>query len=177
MKQTKITLGDDLRARLNDASEKNNRSFAEEVRVRLQTSFERDVDVDRPTRDFVEGVARVPAEIERETSAAWHKHAGAHEVLALAIQIWLGELKPEGPKAFADRSHATTFTDDPYQLASLIVHRLRKEPGFTNSKTRQWMEEEHQRLRADRSRGEIMGSPHALLHSPHKPDQPKKRGK
>jgi hypothetical protein len=95
-------------------------------------------------------------------------------VLALAIQIWLGELEPGGPKTFADRPHATTFTDNPYQLASLIVHRLRKEPDFTNSKTRQWMEDEHQRLRADRSRAEIMGSPRALLDS--KPDQPKKRG-
>jgi len=179
MKQMKVALPDELRARLDDASEKNDRSIAEEIRIRLQTSLERDVDVDRPLSDFLENVARIAAEIERERGAVWHKHAGAHEVLTLAIQIWLGELRPAGPTAFnADWPHATVFSDDPHQLASLIVHRLRKEPGFTSSKTRQWMEEEHQRLRTDRMRADrTMGSPRALLDTPQqqrKPDQPKK---
>jgi predicted DNA-binding protein len=169
MKQLKVALPDDLRARLDDASEKSGRSVAEEIRVRLETSLERDVDVDKPSTDFLENVARMAAEIARETGANWHQHAGAHEVLTLAIQQWLEPLKPKGPTAFGNRPHATVSTDDPRQLAALIVYRLRRQPGFTSSQTRQWMEEEHLQR---------MGSPRALLDTPQQQrDQQKKRGK
>jgi hypothetical protein len=176
MKQMKVALPDELRASLDGVSERSGRSVAEEIRARVEASFARDAVADVATRDFIEAVARMPAEIARETGANWDTHAGAHEVLAAAIQIWLAELKPDGPKAFGERPHATVFSDDPYQLASLIVHRLRKEPGFTNSKTRQWMEEEHQRLRADTIT--MMGMPPVLRDTPQQHrNQPKKRGK
>jgi hypothetical protein len=171
MKQMKVALPDDLRARLDAASERSGRSVAEEIRARVEQSFARDVVADVATRDLLENVALMPAEIARETGANWYQHAGAHEILTLAIPLWLEPLKPKGPTAFGNRPHATVSIDDPRQLAVLIVRRLRKEPGFTSSKTRQWMEEEHRQL---------MGSPRALLDTPQqqrKPDQPKKRGK
>ena len=148
MQRLKIALPDDLRAQLDAASKKIGESVAEQVRRRLETSFTQEA-VDKPTRDLLEAIMRITAEITRERGASWARHRGAFEVLIRAIQIWLAELKPAaGPTAFDPNwPHATVPTDDPHQLASLIVHRLRKEPGFTHSKTREWMEEEHQRLR------------------------------
>ena len=167
----KVALPDDLRAQLDDASEKNRRSIAEEIRIRLQTSFERDVDVDKPTRDFLEGVARVPVEIAREVAAAWDKHAGSHEAFEEAILKRLGRLKPEGSTAFGHRPRRTIPSENPRLIGALIEARLWEQPDFTSSPMRRLMEEEFQR----------MGSPHALLYSPQKqrkPDRPtKKSGK
>ena len=149
MKQMKVALPDDLRARLDAASEKSGRSVAEEIRARVEQSFTRDAVVDKPTRDFLEGVALMAAEIELETGAAWHKHAGAHEVFVQAVVSRLDGLKPKGSATFGERPHATVFNDDPTQLGALIEFRLRRQPDFTNSPTRRLMEEEHQRSRAD----------------------------
>jgi hypothetical protein len=164
MKQMKVALPDHLRARLNAASEKSGRSIAEEIRARVEQSFTRDAVADTATRDFLEGVALMAAEIERETGANWHQHAGAHETLEWAIKFRLRELKPKGSTEFGDRRpHATLFYTDPYQLGPIIEVRLRRMPDFTNSDTRRFMEEEHQRLRAENEQL--------------KRDQQKKRGK
>ena len=172
MKQLKASVGDELAERLERASTKSGRSLSAEIAHRLEVSF---TPADKPSADFLQGVALMLAEIERETGAAWHEHAGAHEVLTRAIQLRLNELKPKSSTAFKDRPHATIASDDPYQLASQIEFRLRRQPDFTTSGTRKLLEEEHQR-----SRPEMMGSPRALLDTPQqqrKPDQPKKRGK
>jgi hypothetical protein len=163
MKQLKVALPDALRARLEAASAESKRSLADEIRARVEASFAQAADP--PTHDFAWGVAAMATEIERETGAAWHKHAGAHEKLKDAILSRLEVLKPTGSTAFGDRPHATVSDDNLNKLGSIIELRLRRQPDFTNSATRRLMEEEYQR----------MGSPHALLYS--KPDQPKKRGK
>ena len=180
MKQLKVALPDDLRARLETASSRSGRSLADEIRARVEASFAQEA-VDKPTRDFLEGVALMPAEIELETGAAWHKHAGAHAVFTQAILSRLEELKPKGSTAFGDRPHATVFDDDPNQLGLMIEYRLRRYPDFTNSPSRQLMEDEHQRARIAKSVGERaarrrrQGLPVSAINEPF--DQPKKRGK
>ena len=168
MKQLKASMPDDLAARLEAASAKSGRSLSAEICARVEASFAHDA-LDQPSRDFLEGVALMAVEIARETGTNWHQHVGAHEALARAIQTRLEVLKPKGPTAFGDRPHATVSDDDPNKLGGLIEFRLRRQPDFTSSPTRQLMEEEHQR----------MGSPRVLLDTPQqlKPDQPKKRGK
>jgi len=137
--------------------------------------------VDKPTRDFLEGVALMPAEIEREVGAAWYEHAGAHEVLRQVIQARLNELKPKGSSAFGDRPHATTSDDDPNHLGSMIEYRLRRQPDFTNSPGRQLMEDEHQRVRLNKvlvkeaAKRRRQGLDVSLINEPF--GQPKKRGK
>ena len=181
MKQMKVALPEELRARLDAASEKSGRSVAEEIRARVEASFTRDAVVDKPTRDLHEGVALMAAEIELETGANWHQHAGAHEVLAQAIRARLDELKPKGSTAFGDRPHATVFDDDPNQLGLIVEFRLRRYPDFTHSPSRQLMEDEHQRARLAKSvreraaRRRRQGLPVSLINEPF--DQPKKRGK
>jgi plasmid stability protein len=197
MKQLKVSLPDDLRARLDAASAKSGRSVGEEIRGRIEATFTQEA-VDKSTRELAENVARLAAEIERERGAAWHKHAGAHEVLALAIQLWLEPLKPKGPTAFGDRPHATTSEDDPHKLAALIVHRIRNNPNFTSSPTRKWMEEEHQSAKLNKALAERaaerrrQGLPVSWINEPwineppqqdkkdneqRKPDQQRKKGK
>jgi len=180
MQRLKVALPDDLRAQLDAASAKSGQSVAEEIRNRVEASFAREA-ADKPTRDFLQGVALMPAEIELETGANWHQHAGAHEVLAQAIRARLDELKPKGSTAFGDRPHATVFDDDPNQLGLMIEYRLRRYPDFTNSPSRQLMEDEHQRARIAKSVGERaarrrrQGLPVSAINEPF--DQPKKRGK
>jgi hypothetical protein len=171
MQRLKIALPSDLRTRLDAASAKSGQSVAEEIRSRVEASFAREA-ADRPTRDLVEGVALMAAEIERETGAAWHKHAGAHEALEWAIKMRLRELKPKGSIVFGDRPHATLPYDDPYQLGPIIEFRLRQYPDFTSSPTRRFMEGEHQRLRGENERLKA-----AQRGDQEKPDQPKKGGK
>jgi hypothetical protein len=173
MKQMKVALSDELRARLDAASAKSGQSVAEEIRSRVETSFKQEAILDKPTSDFLTGVALMSAEITRECGAAWFEHAGAFEVFRQAILSRLEEFKPKGATAFGDRPHATISDDDPIQLGLMVEFRLRREPGFTTSAARQMLEDEQQkflmRRTAERRR------PVSLLNEP--PNQPKKRGK
>jgi hypothetical protein len=148
MQRLKVALPDDLRAQLDAASKKSGESIAEQIRRRVEASFAQEA-AGEPMRALIDGLALMPAEVELETGAAWHKHAGAHEALTQAILSRLEALKPKGSTAFGDRPHATVFNEDPKELGSLIEFRLRRQPDFTNSPTRRLMEEEHQRSRAD----------------------------
>jgi hypothetical protein len=182
MKQLKVALPDELRARLDAVSEKSGRSVAEEIRARVEESFKRAAVVDKPTRDFLEGLALIPAEIEREFGAAWDKHAGAHEYFTRVVLARLEVLKPKGSSEFGDRPHATlplptVLGRDPAQLGSIIENRLRQHPDFTTSAARRLMEDEYRRMQSAlvgaRERGQKPSEPsfNELLN------QPKKGGK
>jgi plasmid stability protein len=195
MKQLKVSLPDDLRARLDARSAENNRSVAEEIRSRVEASFAQEA-VDKPMRDLLESAALLATEIERECGASWDQNVVAHETFIEAIQLWLEPLK-QGSTALPSRPHATTFEDDPHKLAALIVHRIRNNPNFTSSSTRKWMEEEHQRSFFTQERwrdrlgpppplgrprpptlvGSASSQQHKKDEGQQKPDQPKKRGK
>jgi len=142
--QLKASVPDELVAQLEAAAAKADRSLSAEIAARLEASFA-DV-VDKPTADFIAGMAPMPAEVELETGAAWHKHVGAWAVFRGAILSRLETFKPKGSAAFGDRPHATVLNDDPDQLGALIEFRLRRQPDFSNSPTRQLMEEEHRRM-------------------------------
>jgi hypothetical protein len=127
MKQMKVALPDDLRGRLDAASAKSGRSVAEEIRTRLETSFERDVDADQPTRDVVEAVAAMAAETELEMGSAWHKDASAHFVFVEAILNRLERFRPKGPiemPADADRPQATVTPAGTKNDAKSLLEQL-----------------------------------------------------
>ena len=197
MKQLKASMPDELDEKLEKASAESGRSLSAEICARIESSFAQEA-VDTPTRTFLEGVSLMPAEIERETGACWHKHAGAWDAFTLAIRARLEALKPKGPTAFAERPHATVSTDDPIQLGVMVEYRLRRQPDFTNSSMRQLLEEEHQRSLVGQAKAlwerfslppPPLGSPvlpsviteppqqHKKDEGQQKPDQAKKRGK
>jgi hypothetical protein len=182
MQRLKIALPDDLRARLDAASAKSGQSVAEEIRSRVEETFAREA-ADKPSADFLEGVALLPAEIERETGANWHGHAGAHEALVQAIISRLETLKPLGSTAFGDRPYATTSEDDPRKLGALIEFRLRRAPDFTNSPMRRMLVEEFQRSRGRLENGvqrfdtPLPARAEAERQQKQKADQQRRRGK
>jgi hypothetical protein len=170
MKQLKASMPDELAERLEKACAISGRSLSAEICARVEASFAHEA-VDKPTRDFLGSVAAMAVEIERETSAVWHQHAGAHGALKQAILSRLHLLKPRGATTFGDRPHATFDNHDPRQVGQIIESRLQEEPNFTNSPTRRFLEEEHKR-----SRVTILTIPLAPDEQ-QELDQPKKRGK
>ena len=132
MQQLKISLPDETRAALDAASAQSGKSLADEIRERLAWSFEHEA-VDKPTRDFLAGLALMPAEIELETGAAWHRHAGAYVVFREAILRRLARLKPEGSIAFGKRPHQAVPGDDPEGIGLSIEEHLSFDPNYTHS--------------------------------------------
>jgi len=135
MQRLKIALPDELRAQLDAASAKSGRSVAEEIRSRVEATFALET-VDKSTRDFIAGIARMPAEIELETGAAWHKHAGAYVVFREAILRRLARLKPEGSIAFGKRPQQAIPGDDPEGIGLSIEENLWTDPNYTRSEWR-----------------------------------------
>jgi hypothetical protein len=140
MRQYKVSLPDELYARLTAAIAKSGRSLSDEIRTRVEQSLDRDV-VDKPTRDFLDRLVPMPAEIERELGVKWHKHAGAWETFLEAIRDELAQKQPQGDIAFGERPHQTTERDNPKELGMWIAMQLRLDPGYTNSQRRQMYEE------------------------------------
>jgi hypothetical protein len=145
MQRFKIALPDELRAQLDAASTKSGASVAEEIRRRVEVSFTQE-DVDKPTRNFLHGLALMPAEIELETGAAWHKHAGAWAVFREAILRRLAQLKPEGTIVFGKRPHQAIPGDDPEVIGLSIEENLSTDPNYTHSAWRAAMEKSYREI-------------------------------
>lgn len=136
----------DLRARLDSAAKTSGRSIADEIRTRVELSFMRDVLMDEQTLEFLDGLALMPPEIERETGGVWHKHAGSFAVFKEAILKRLSRLKPEGSFAFGKRPHQAVPLDDPEGIGSWIEMQLNTDPTFTSSRLRQELERSHRQM-------------------------------
>jgi len=155
MKQLKVALPDDLRVRLDAASEKSGRSVAEEIRLRVERTLELD-SMDGPTREFFKGLVLMPAEIQRETGTVWHKHAGAWAAFRQAILSRLKRLQPQGATAFGARPHQSQPGDDPEEIGIWAESHLWENPNFTTSPLRKAMEQTHREI-ADRYQGKRKG--------------------
>jgi predicted DNA-binding protein len=135
--QYKITLGDELRARLNAASERSGRPVSEEIRARLEQSLEGEV-FDKPTLDFAAAVLDVAREVEIETEAPWHADAGAYRTLQRAIRMVLAKWRPAGVPddtweevklaPYQERPHASHPTNDTNALGVWIAHDVLETP-------------------------------------------------
>jgi hypothetical protein len=150
MAQLKITLPDAIRAKLDAAAAKSGYSLAEEIRSRLERTFADD-ELDQPTRDFLDGLKLIPAEIERETGALWHSHAGAFAVFRQAILSRLARLRSTGglnsdDVRFGERPHQSNPGADPQDIGISIEHLLWEHPDFTRSRLRVAMEESYRQI-------------------------------
>jgi hypothetical protein len=95
MRQVNVSLPDDLRAKLDAAADAANRGLAEEIRDRLQESFDWGR-FDAPTRSLLSRIGFLASLTRPQTGRDWFNHAGAHHVFRRAIEILLGRSKPEG---------------------------------------------------------------------------------
>jgi hypothetical protein len=199
MKQLKASMPDELAERLERASAKSGRSLSAEICARVETSFAQEA-VDKPTRDFLEGVPEMAAATELELGSAWHKHAGAHYLFGQLILSRLERFRPKGPIEMptqADRPYATVTPagkKDAKSLLEMLARSIEYQlhqfgPGFSKSELRQGLVEVHRRAVAggeptfveDES---VKGRPfeevrneQEKLDQQRKRDQQKKRGK
>jgi len=81
--QFKITLGDDLRAKLDSSSDINQRSIAEEIRQRLEMSF--DIQGDGHTLDLIYAILFLARETMRDFGATWWGDERARSAFMAAI--------------------------------------------------------------------------------------------
>jgi hypothetical protein len=88
---------------------------SEEIRRRVAVTLEADV-YDEPTRHLATEIMRIAAEVECETGAAWHSHAGAWLAFRQAILARMKRLEPQGPTAFGERPHQSGPYDDPLEI-------------------------------------------------------------
>ena len=93
MRSLKISLPDVTRAELDAASAQSGNSLADEIRIRLARSFERDA-LDKPTRDLQTAVDRLTSLIRLQFGHAWHSSATAHAAFTFGIMGAIGRHKP-----------------------------------------------------------------------------------
>jgi hypothetical protein len=99
MKQLKVGLPDYLREELEQAAAASGRSLADEVRVRLEASFESEGS-DAETRALTAAVGNLATLVRLQTGHKWHKHPAANRVMRYAITARLARLKPNGEAVF-----------------------------------------------------------------------------
>src|SRR4051812_10221189 len=92
--QFKVTLGEDLRAKLDDASSLNRRSIAEEMRQRLEMSF--DIQADGHTLDLIYAILFLAHETMRDFGTTWwgDERARSAFMAAIADQILSYPINP-----------------------------------------------------------------------------------
>jgi hypothetical protein len=138
-RQLPVALPADLRDQLEAAAGVAGHSVAEEIRRRIARTIGADA-YDEPTRELADDIMRMAAEVELETGAAWHSHAGSHAAFRQAILSRLSRLKPEGFTAFGERPHQSDPGDDPQEIGIWAEHAVWQ--------TRDWSAEERERFRA-----------------------------
>jgi hypothetical protein len=71
---------------------------SEEIRRRLERSFEAEDKHDPQTREFAEDIVELTAQLHDQAKVAWHQHPEVHAALMAAVALYLESLapKPEG---------------------------------------------------------------------------------
>lgn len=114
MVQTAVRLPQSLRERLSKAG--GDRGLGEEVRVRLEASFEADkAPADPKTAELLDAVAFCAEEISRDLGL-WSEEPYAFAVLKDAIKILFTQFEPHGqavPKLNPDSALVFLFDDEP----------------------------------------------------------------
>jgi hypothetical protein len=118
MKQLKISLPADFRARLDAAIAASGRSLADEIRTRVERTFLDDA-VDKSTRGLQDFVSALATLVRLETDHDWHAHPFAHLAMRRGLTARLARLKPAGDPVLGpdDRRHFQfVASDDPDEI-------------------------------------------------------------
>jgi hypothetical protein len=92
-KQMGVALSDDLRAELAAASAAANISIAEEIRRRLETSFEMDAQ-DEETQNLAFAAIWIANDITAQAGADWHATQKGRQAVAAGIRLYLETMAP-----------------------------------------------------------------------------------
>jgi hypothetical protein len=158
MQQLKISLPDDIRVQLDAASAKAGHGLGEEIRRRLQASFDAET-LDPPIRALMTRISEFATWVSIGTGHEWHAHAAAMRTLAKAITAHLARLRaglpgeavttyPDGtssasaPAVFGPGELPSTRvvapgTDDPDAIGLAIETLVFHMPPMTPARRRQ----------------------------------------
>jgi hypothetical protein len=122
MKQLKVSLPEELRAKLEAASGGSGKSLADEIRTRVERTFEQDA-IDEESRELAGDIMRIADQINRDTLSSWRWKPRAREALAAALQTYLAmtEPPPEGPPIATTSDLFDAFADDPQTLGRAVA--------------------------------------------------------
>jgi hypothetical protein len=124
----KIVLPQEIRAQLDKAVAKSGNSLGEEIRVRLQKSFDDDQHDDQ-TRELAADIVALAEDVKHHKRFSWHGHEKAREAFFEAIKDWLAGLKPPRDlrsKTVPGASDLMWGDDDPATLGRSIARARRR---------------------------------------------------
>ncbi|QOZ71735.1 hypothetical protein [Bradyrhizobium arachidis] len=129
--QFKITLGDELRAKLDDSSLRNFRSVAEDIRQRLEMSF--DIDGDGHTLDLIYAILFLAHETMRDFGTTWwgDERARSAFMAAIADQVMSYPISPSDLAAkplitLGTREQQAGPEDPPEAIGRAIARNYRR---------------------------------------------------
>jgi hypothetical protein len=138
MKQLKVALSDDLRARLDAATARSGRSLADEIRRRVELSLEIDAE-GGPTAALAQAVLDLAALVYIDTGQNWYSHAAAHWAFRTALTAWLQRRRPAGERKFAPGDLPSTrlvASDDPEAIGLALEAINFQQPAMTPEQQR-----------------------------------------
>src|SRR5260370_34730337 len=103
-KQMGVTIPETVRTQLEAASAAAGHSIAEEIRRRLERTFEEDAR-DPVLRDFVSDLVELAQLVKLDTRMALHKGGALHAAFRLALLALLAQHKPVCPPVFTIARH------------------------------------------------------------------------
>jgi hypothetical protein len=95
MQQLKVSLPDEMRARLDAAASAAGHTLGEEIRLCIQRAYSWE-QFDAPTQVLMHLIGRLAAVTEVQTGRTWWHDPAAYYVFRSAAAILLGRRKPEG---------------------------------------------------------------------------------
>ncbi|MHC2626347.1 hypothetical protein ACVIW2_008379 [Bradyrhizobium huanghuaihaiense] len=129
--QFKITLGDELRAKLDDSSSRNFRSVAEDIRQRLEMSF--DIEGDGHTLDLIYAILFLAHETMRDFGTTWwgDERARSAFMAAIADQVMSYPISPSDLAAkplitLGTREQQAGPEDPPEAIGRAIARNYRR---------------------------------------------------
>jgi hypothetical protein len=129
--QFKITLGEELRAKLDESSSLNLRSIAEEIRQRLEMSF--DIQADGHTLDLIYAILFLAHETMRDFGTTWwgDERARLAFMAAIADQVLSYPLNPSDIAArplivLGTREQQAGLEDPPEVIGRAIARNYRR---------------------------------------------------
>ncbi len=126
-KQMGVTIPESARTQLEASSAAAGHSIAEEIRRRLERTFEEDAR-DPVLRDFVSDLVELAQLVKLDTGMAWHKDAASHAAFHSALLALLAQHKPEGPPVFtiARDLFGSGRSDDPETVGRALFRHLQR---------------------------------------------------
>ena len=123
--QTKVVLGDAMRRHLEAGAKADGRSIADEIRQRLERTFEQDARAAK-TNALLTLIAELAAELQRLCGAHWFEQSSAYDAFSAGV----GLLLATGAGEAVDAPWAIQDTDAPSAgrvIARMLVKRAIEE--------------------------------------------------